>query len=403
METCPTKNSKYRGLKMHIIDLKKLDILVEQRLLSKKKHPLYNLWIYNYTPKQVYEGNWTFETLMCRGLIVDDTGLIIGRPFSKFFNLEEIKNPLPIENFEVTEKMDGSLIIVTMYGKELIISSRGSFDSDHAKKAKQLVLKNYPKGSFKQGFTYLFELISPEFRVVIDYGKLEALYLITIIETATGKEIQYDKILQNKIYNPIVQRFPQKKDIWKLSELNLKNKEGFVIRFTGPSNLRVKVKFEEYKRLHKLITRTSIKDIWLMLRYKQNLDEVLDRIPDEFYNWVKEKIEILQTKFSDLKTNVLKDYEECVNKLKLDGIDIKSWDIITRNEQSSEIKRIRKEIALLFKTKKNPSILFSILDNRDIDDSIWKSIEPKHFLPEENYYKYIKEEYDDLPKGPIVC
>jgi RNA ligase len=61
--------------------------------------------------------------------------------------------------------------------------------------------------------------------------------------------------------------------------------EGFVIRFE--SGFRVKLKFTEYVRLHKILTNFTSRDIWESLREKRKIEEILDNVPDEFYQWVK--------------------------------------------------------------------------------------------------------------------
>ena len=92
-----------------MIDINKLNELVNQKYVSVQKHPEADLYIYNYTQNAQYEGFWNQITLMCRGLILDGQGNIIARPFPKFFNLEEHQpEEIPKENFEVFEKMDGS-------------------------------------------------------------------------------------------------------------------------------------------------------------------------------------------------------------------------------------------------------------------------------------------------------
>jgi hypothetical protein len=43
---------------------------------------------------------------MCRGLVTDSNGIIMARPFPKFFNIEEEKHASTAD-FEVFEKLDG--------------------------------------------------------------------------------------------------------------------------------------------------------------------------------------------------------------------------------------------------------------------------------------------------------
>jgi RNA ligase len=52
----------------------------------------------------------------------------------------------------------------------------------------------------------------------------------------------------------------------------------------------MKIKGEEYKRLHKILTNFSSKDIWELMKEGKPLDEFLDRVPDEFYKWVKQQV-----------------------------------------------------------------------------------------------------------------
>jgi RNA ligase len=121
--------------------LEKLNKYYEDGLLYKQVHPTLPLTIWNYTEKVQYENLWDEVTLMCRGLVTDDKGDIIAKPFKKFFNIEEGKYT-PTENFEVFEKMDGSLGIVFWYEGQWILATRGSFTSDQAIKGTE-ILKRY--------------------------------------------------------------------------------------------------------------------------------------------------------------------------------------------------------------------------------------------------------------------
>ena len=81
------------------------------------KHPEYDIWILNYSPRTQSKRVWDDYTLSCRGLVIDAEGNILARPFKKFKNYEEY-DPSEIDmskTFEIFEKMDGSLIIVFYY------------------------------------------------------------------------------------------------------------------------------------------------------------------------------------------------------------------------------------------------------------------------------------------------
>ena len=89
-------------------------------MLYKQVHPTLPLTIWNYSEKVQYEGLWNDITLMCRGLVTDDEGNIVARPFKKFFNLDEGKHT-PTSEFDVYMKLDGSLGILFNYKGEWVV------------------------------------------------------------------------------------------------------------------------------------------------------------------------------------------------------------------------------------------------------------------------------------------
>ncbi len=102
-------------------------------LVYKQVHPTLPLTIWNYAEKVQYEGLWDEVTLQTRGLVTDDKGNVVARPFKKFFNQEEGKHTPTVE-FDVYAKMDGSLGILFNYDGEWVLATRGSFTSDQAVK-----------------------------------------------------------------------------------------------------------------------------------------------------------------------------------------------------------------------------------------------------------------------------
>lgn len=103
------------------------------------------------------------DTKACRGLIVDAENWIVQRPFEKFFSIEQL------EPFDVYDKLDGSLGILYWVGDEPAIATRGSFISDQAKRGTEF-LRARKDLNLDRRYTYLFEIIYPENRVVVNYG-----------------------------------------------------------------------------------------------------------------------------------------------------------------------------------------------------------------------------------------
>ena len=327
-----------------------LQKMIDEGYIKSNKHPEQDLYIYNYTQTAQFERLWNEVTLACRGIIMDGNQNIVARPFPKFFNLGEQEGvEIPKTSFEVYDKMDGSLGILYWIEKKPYIASRGSFTSNQAIKATEMLHSTYKEiwKHLDTSKTYLFEIIYPENRIVLDYGTTEALVLLGVIDTQTAVELPLEDI-----GFPIVAKYDGIKDIETLKSLQNDNKEGFVIKFEN--GFRLKVKFDEYVRLHRIITQLSSIDIWQHLKEKQPLDAMLEHVPDEFFNWVKSVIKTLNKEFQIIEKQCIIDFKVLEN---------------------------RKETAFYFMTCAYPAVLFLMLDNKSYDHEIWKRIRPTFEKP----------------------
>ena len=189
---------------------------------------------------------------------------------------------MPPTSFQVFDKLDGSLGILYWLGGKPFIASRGSFSSEQSDKANELLHQKYVDviPNLNPSYTYLFEIIYPENRVVVDYGNEEKLVLIGMVETKTGIELP---LLD--IGFPLVKEYTNFSKIDELSQQQWENHEGFVIRFEN--GYRVKLKFEEYVRLHRILTQFSTVDIWECLSGETSLQILLENVPDEFLTGLK--------------------------------------------------------------------------------------------------------------------
>jgi len=342
--------------------LNTLEKYYQNGLLHKQTHPNHDLTIWNYSPKVQYERLWDDITLQCRGLVTNSKGDVVARPFKKFFNYDEhTPEEIPNEYFEVYEKMDGSLGILFYYNNEWIIATRGSFTSSQSIRGKEL-LEKYNYNRLHPDYTYLFEIIYKENRIVCDYD-FEDIVLLGMIHTKSGDEInihnnQEDIRFKNMISNigfrvvMLYKTWGEGYDI--LQEEIPKHKEGYVIRFKN--GFRMKIKGDEYKRLHRILTNISNRDIWEYLKENKPFDDILDKVPDEFYNWVKETARDLKIKFEDIDNN----YNDIFNSIN------------TIN---------RKDFAEKAKQYPHSSLLFAMYDGKQTHKIIWKLLYPNHTKP----------------------
>lgn len=350
------------------IDLEILNEYIEKGWVEKNDHPTLPIAIYNYTRTTQYEKNWDNITKMCRGLILDNEGNVVAKTFPKFFNMEEHKpEEIPNETFEVFEKLDGSLGVLFNYDGEWIMATKGSFTSDQAIRGME-ILKKYRYERLLKGFTYLFEIIYPENRIVCQYD-FEDLILLAVIDNKDGYEIRIHdnnihlegirlKNLYNNLGFKIVKKYDGIRDYSELKSKISQNSEGFVIKFG--SGFRMKIKGEEYVRLHRILTGFSNVDIWEYLKDGKDFNDFLDRVPDEFDLWVKKTKDDLQTQYSVLET----EYKWIYKTIKTNPL--------------SETKKGFSEFAKKFK---HPHILFKIFDKQDYSRYIWKQIKPQFSKP----------------------
>ena len=346
------------------MNLETLHRYKDEGWLMNQVHPELPLTIWNYTQQTQYEGFWNDITLSCRGLVTDDEGNIVARPFKKFFNIEEKKHT-PTKDFSVFEKMDGSLIIVFEYNGRWHVASRGSFTSDQCMKAIDIFEMNaneYAGQMLNSGYTYMFEVIYPENRIVVDYGDMEDLVMLGAIKTDTGEEVDHSFLeLAHGQYWSIVTKYDGIDDFGKLKSMIDNNQEGFVVKFTNGD--RMKVKGEEYVRLHKIMTEISTKSIWEMLSNDTPLEDFLVDVPDEFFDKIKNEAEKQSLLFKSHEVGVFSYYSKYLETLEDENdYDAKRFALWNVNNAPKEYV----------------PILFSIRNGKDYKRGIWNLIKPEY-------------------------
>ena len=336
--------------------LEKLNKYYEDGLLYKQVHPTLPLTIWNYTEKVQYENLWDAVTLSARGLVTDDTGDIVATPFQKFFNIEEGKFE-PTENFEVFEKMDGSLGIVFWYRGQWVVATRGSFTSDQAIKARE-ILRKYNTDIMFRHLTFCFEIIYPENRIVLDYDTDEKLVLLGTFDK-NGKEIDVE--MWREYGFDVVKKYDGIKDFKELKSMVKDNQEGFVVKFSNGD--RVKVKGVEYLRLHKIMTNVTTTGVWEYLKNGEDVMEILKDVPDEFYNKIKTYVQHLKYGYFQISEDAGK---------KFDGMMYGKYN-------DKEPIEDRKEFAewVSSQPKYMSGILFRMFDKKDYSEIIWNLIRPE--------------------------
>ncbi|XP_004341908.1 hypothetical protein CAOG_08301 [Capsaspora owczarzaki ATCC 30864] len=247
-----------------------LDDLVNKQLLKKAEHA--GLVLYNYTDKCDRTKAWSTATINARGTIFDDnTGVVVGRAFSKFFNIGEHEvskfENLPTDQPSILEKLDGSLGIHYRNNNKHCIATRGSFISPQAEHATaQLNSAKYIVDNIPHNINILLEIIYPENRVVIDYGSRDELVLLSAYYLDSLEELTASELLELSVKTQIPLPQQTTGTILEMIERAATirgNEEGWVVKYNN--GLRVKVKGLEFKRLHALKGDVSPLRVWTLL------------------------------------------------------------------------------------------------------------------------------------------
>ena len=341
--------------------LETLNKYYDEGWLIKQSHPTKDLTIWNYSRQTQWEDHWDEITLMCRGLVTNSKGDIVSRCFKKFFNWEQLLSvgySIPNEPFELFEKMDGQLGLLFWYEDEWIFASRGSFTSMYAERAKQL-LKGFEYEKFDKDYTYIFEIIFKEGRIVCKYD-FEGLVLLGRIEITSGIEQPVHGVGFEELGCTVVKKYDGVTDFETLKAGISADAEGYVIKFR--SHFRMKIKGEEYCRLHSIITKISSRDIWKYLKDDLPMDELLEHVPDEFDAWVHDQIDTMTKLYKMIEGRVRHTYV---------------------SEIQSQGYKTRKDLAMKIMTydKKLRGIFFNLADGKDISHMIWDKIYPTYSKP----------------------
>ena len=211
-------------------------------------------------------------------------------------------------------------------------------------------------------------------RVVVDYnGEEKIVFLSTSIDGVeqhwtTSLSIFKGSGIKKKDIVKCEQHFSFGEDLYKsLKEKDTKNEEGFVLLFQP--YFRMKIKFSEYVRLHRLLTNFSNVDIWETLKEGKDINILLERVPDEFDKWVKSTISNLQYhKYAiEERAGKIHDY---FRYGKYNDRDPQP----TKKEFADHLEYCKVEPSIR-------SICFAMWDRKDYDHIIWKMIRPQYQKP----------------------
>lgn len=338
--------------------------MLDARYIKCQQHPAQDLRIYNYTQLTQFDRVWNPVTLACRGLVVGGSQQVLARPFAKFFNVTDYpEDALPTGEVHVTEKVDGSLGILYPSDGGFAIATRGSFVSEQARHGTALWLDRYADVfTPNAAWTYLFEIVYPGNRVVVDYGAFDDLVLLGAVETGTGRSVRFEDAT-NGWPGPVAGVHPARSLSDALGLPARSNTEGVVVHFCD-ADLRVKVKHDEYVRLHRIVTDVSERRVWEALASGLDLEPWLEAVPDECFAFV----------------TATRDRLECEHARGLAAIEEVFESIIDALPPGWSRRDFATAVASLEQFPLARA-LFLRLDGRDCSDVVWRSLRPETHQP----------------------
>jgi RNA ligase len=272
-----------------------------------------DLELFSYSIQCQFERSWNKYNLLARGLVLcPKKEKVVALTYPKFFNYGECSPYIPNEPFLTTGKMDGSLGIIYFWNNEWQVNTRGSFHSEQAIWAKNWLNNNINKMILKPGTTYLVEIIYKENKIVIPYD-YEGLVYLTLYSENGYEPKDYDGLSRvfMKSAGFLLPEVHFYKTIEEMIEVAGKlpyTEEGFVVRFE--SGYRIKIKSDDYVRIHKLISNVKPLFIWECMMQGDDLKKIRTELPEEMLSDFDQIYDILKNKFYDIVEEVNETYEK---------------------------------------------------------------------------------------------
>ena len=309
----------------------------------------------------------------CRGITFDDYGKCICRPFHKFFNVGEREDTLP-ENIQwdkvnhILNKIDGSLLCPVDIDGQIFWKTKKSFYSDIAIKIQNEWNKRhefwnkYNSFIWKHGSpncTMMFEYISPDNRIVIDYKTEELVYLCQR-DIESGKYFDFAQLSYK--YMNINQTVKSKLGYEEIIN-NIKKEEGVEgYVFYTSDDQAYKVKTQWYLDRHHLFSSLSYREIFKMIA-EEKIDDIISELRLNGYNKQVKIIESLIDVYNERTETIYNIVNECYA------------DIMYEESDCGKREILRKDFAERVSKTTYAGILFAMYDNKEdqIDKMIQKN------------------------------
>lgn len=258
------------------IDLQSID----REQFRVDEHILNGEVVYLVQPREIGV-KWNQTNKIFRSSVWDSNGESVSLSFFKFPNWgenpENFPVPTSLKDCVFPQKIDGSTLIVSKYKGNFIIRTRGTLDASLMEKNgheielfKSTILSKLSDFDL-DGFSWLFEWVSPLNRVVILYPE-PAWYLIGIVRHSDYRLLEQKSLdviaSEREFKRPALYTFESFKDFNDIEATvsQWKGAEGIVIYSNNGQTLH-KMKADDYLAKHRLKSELSslekLVDFWV--------------------------------------------------------------------------------------------------------------------------------------------
>jgi RNA ligase len=254
----------------------------------------------------------------CRGIIFYPDGTIMSRPFVKFHNIGE-REDTRIENIDMTrdhiimEKMDGSMIRPMFVDGKVRLGTKMGI-TDVAVEAEGVVSDSQLEWMgimMLQHCTPLFEYVSPENRIVLEYDAAD-LVLLAVRNNITGDYMDITLLDPNDFFTvvPTYGSVSGTLDDYVAQQRTAEGREGFIIQFDDGQ--MVKGKNDWYVRIHRVKDKIRTDRHVLALLLENELDDVYPVLMDADYDRVKQYEADFHTRLEEITARITNDAAQAV-------------------------------------------------------------------------------------------
>jgi hypothetical protein len=329
---------------------------------------------------------WNKDNLIFRSSVWDNEGNPISLSFKKFFNWDEAPTidpaPSDLTGSTLTEKLDGSTLIISRYKGHTVIRTRGTVDVRNQENGHEIDVLREKYNKFFEFIealdttpvSYIFEWLSPTNRIVLDYGDEPDMVLIGVIFHNDYTLMTQDGV--STVASQLQLRRPKTYNYNSVEEMKqsveaLRDQEGLCVYYNEGQSIR-KVKSAHYLFLHRAKSEISsidkVVDVyidWFMDRH--TLSHEPTGYP-EFFKYLTEKFDFeiatMATGHASKICDAMVEVKKIMNELVLFSFGCIN---IPRKQAAAEI-------LATYSSTDRASIVFKMLDAKFIGADDYKKI-----------------------------